>query len=425
VFLFCGLILAVFISVNRHKDSLPEDSRILWNKTVTQYIKNDLWLDAGNMYDGANALMVPLHAAFIFEYKSGQREFSEHFTDFMKNDASTFLTTDDDIDLSREHYLYLASRFIALAASNKHYDLIPEGLPVRLKEEIAILWNKKPVRWCDGLIFGGGIRERLDWKLAREATPVSYCLAITDQEVFLFAIAADIRIYEKQAKLPEDPLLDEILGYSRRTIEKYASYTDNGGWLFQPGIWRDHPDYVYAGNGSINSNLKPIPKDNIAEDSSHSHRWPIWLVSLIQASEPNSKDFVFYKELKGKLEKQFFDKVVAPPTEQFRCYRVNNYMDGYNGIYRYNYATAGESNGYGPYELSGILVDGWWGLFGTKKTHDLYANIAKCFPLDEIVVKVYVGPNTNRVRNEYVRWPDFFQNGFGELNVKLVSKMTI
>jgi len=76
--------MAVLILANRHKDSLPEDSRILWNKTVTQYIKNDFWLDAGNMYDGANALMVPLHAAFIFGYKSGQREFSQQFTAFMK-----------------------------------------------------------------------------------------------------------------------------------------------------------------------------------------------------------------------------------------------------------------------------------------------------------------------------------------------------
>jgi len=100
-------------------------------------------------------------------------------------------------------------------------------------------------------------------------------------------------------------------------------------------------------------------------------------------------------------------------------------MDGNNGVYRYGYPTQGNNNGYGPYELSGTLIGGWWGLFGTERNNEVYRNMAKCFPLAKNVLRVYVGPNTTRPRNELVKWPNFFQNGFAQLNVNLASRIRL
>jgi len=443
IFFLCSISLAIFLAwvfyynqevgvVGFIKDDnnsadrkLSADMKLLWGKTISQYIKNNLWEEAGDMYDSSNSLMVPLHAAFYLDYDIGRAEFSKQFSEFVKNDNISFLTSNDDIDLSREHYLYLGTRFMALAAQSGEYGLIPKELPEKLKKEVIILWKQKPARWYNDLIFTGGAKERLIWKLDRDNTPVSYCRAMIDHEMFLFAMAADIRIYENETKAIQDSTITEIIHYAYESIKKYVFYTENNGWLFQPGIWRDHPDYKYAGNSQISQDVEIRLVDNIAEDSSHSHRWPVWLISFIEASSGDKARHDYYSALRKKLENQFFEKVLVPPTEDFTCYRVNNYMDGYNGIYRFGYSTAGENSGYGPYQLSGILIDGWWGMFGTERVNIIYRDIANCFPLSKNIIDTYVGPNTNRTRNEYVEWPNYFQNGFGEINVNLVSKIKI
>ena len=54
-----------------------------------------------------------------------------------------------------------------------------------------------------------------------------------------------------------------------------------------------------------------------------------------------------------------------------------------------------------------------------------YEKIRKTFPLGEKALETYVGPNTTRERNEYVSWPNYFENGFAELICLLASKLNI
>ena len=104
-------------------------------------------------------------------------------------------------------------------------------------------------------------------------------------------------------------------------------------------------------------------------------------------------------------------------------YRTTNYMDGRNGLYRYNYTTQ-QDTAYLPYQLSGTITLGWWSFLGGEMS-ELYKNIYETFPLDENALKTYVGPNTTRERNKYVAWPAYFENGFAELNCLLASKLKI
>jgi len=115
----------------------------------------------------------------------------------------------------------------------------------------------------------------------------------------------------------------------------------------------------------------------------------------------------------------FFHDVLHRPEETFPAYRVTNFMDGRNGVYRWQYATTGPGNGCGPFQLSGILLAGWWAMLPTERALEMSNDMAGRFPLSDDVVKTYTGPNTARDRHPLVKWPEYFQNGFGELNVRL------
>ena len=357
-----SLIIFSFLpstGVNK-KDEFPLNDPPFWSRLVSQYLKDDLW-ENGEAYDAANVLMIPMFYSFYSEDDEKINEFSAHFGRFLNSNCSGFLDIDHSEELNRLQYLYLMSRFFAMASQNQKEYLIPQGLPEYVRNEIAILWSEKPAKWYGGMIFDGGVVDRLNWKLSQDETEKKYYKAIADHELFLFAIAADIRIYDIYLNRDNDPLITEILDYSYRTMKQYGKHIENDGWTFQPGIWSDHGDYLYAGNYEINENMQPLPVDGIAEDSSHSHRWPVWLMSLADASCSDNERYNYYLDLRDKLENQFFNKVVVLPNDDFSCYRMNNFMDGNNGVYRYGYATQGANNGYGPYELSGTLIAGWWG----------------------------------------------------------------
>jgi hypothetical protein len=100
-------------------------------------------------------------------------------------------------------------------------------------------------------------------------------------------------------------------------------------------------------------------------------------------------------------------------------------MDGWNGVYRWGYVTQGENNGYGPYELSGMFLYGWWSLLGSERVADVHAAQVSRFPLPDHVLDVYVGPNTTRTRHPLMRHPQFFTNGFAQLIMTLAAKLPV
>ena len=103
--------------------------------------------------------------------------------------------------------------------------------------------------------------------------------------------------------------------------------------------------------------------------------------------------------------------------------RMNNYMDGWNGLYRWGYATTGEDSGYRSFELSGSLLTIWWGMLNDPRVTVAYCELAQNFPLPNEAVTLYVGPNTTRERHPLVTWPGYFANGFAELNARLMCKL--
>jgi hypothetical protein len=361
--------------------------------------------------------MVPLHAAFALHNSEWQDQFVDHFRRFLlSNPPDTFSVRDE---LSWLQYEYVASQFVVLSVRSDRK--IQDALPDLLGRQIQAIWSERPAWQWDRPPFRGGMKERLAWKLAAENVGKSYYTAIIDHEQYVFAIAADLVTYERITGTHHSwsSSLGDILNVARKVYEQRVRWESDGGWLFQPGVWTDHPEYLFAGQPTKTPGMHPIPLSDVAEDVSHSFRRPLWIQSLLQAAR-NSAEATYYSKLLGGLEHQFYVHVLIPPTGDFPAYRTTNWMDGRNGVYRWNYQTGNPNWGYGPYELSGSFAWGWWAFLNSPRIRAAYAAEAVRFPLPMNVLAVYE-PNTSvaSLQSRAARQREDFR----ELIVRLASKL--
>jgi hypothetical protein len=373
----------------------PDEIHRLWATEVTPKLSRLPKSDNDAYYYG-ELLMVPLHAAFYLKDAGWQREFSEHFAKLVA-DPSVL----PSVMLDRTQYLYLATEFVRLARESDQLDLIPQGLPELLYNETDAAWRTKPA-WMWARPAFHGARERVLWKLNTHNVPYGYYRLMFDDDMFLFAMAADLKDYTRGVALPDwAPTLNDILAVSYRVFKQEVAWHSDGGWIFQPGVFADHAEYKYAGNAEVRPDLKPKPVPGISLDTSHTLRYPLWMESQIQAYPEGSEQRAYYERMKDGLNFQFFNKALVPPDSHSPCYRVNNFFDGSNGVYRYNYANVGQGKGYGPYQLSVALLVGWWPLLKTSQSRELYQNLAKSFPWPHECIDLYLGPTNQHKEDRF------------------------
>jgi hypothetical protein len=391
----------------------------LWNATISPYLSGELWQQR-DAYDAGFHLMVPLHAAFRMRQEKWQREFAGHAQRLVQNRHEL-----PKGQLDRLQYLYVWSRFVVLAAQSNQEHLIPPLLIDVLYKEIYRAWQVEPAWQWAREPFAGGIRERLQWKLQTQRVDRSYYRAIIDEELFVMAIAADLRAYERLTgrRHSTSPVIIDILIAAYKAFRQESSFPKDGGWIWQVGVWSQHPDYAYAGRKRIVPGMEPSSVPGIAMDSSHSTRFPLWLTSLACAYDSSTPERRFYEYTRARLNKQFLSKVLVRPTVQFPAYRTTNFMDGSNGVYRWNYKTGGGNDGYDAYELSGTLCVGWWCFLGSKEAYSIYKDQSHSFPLSATVISTYIGPNTTRARHPLVTLPAQYYNGFSELLTRLAGRL--
>ena len=397
---------------------ITDTERKLWNNTMHHYVSNNLW-STTNSYDAGHHVMLPMHVA----YWSNEESWIEDIRHLMHDSVVALVEYNGEPPLETLdwiHYAYLMSRYITLEPLCEE---LKETIAFLLAEQISQLWLEKPAWMWDREPFSC-MRERIDWKLGTKETEYSYYRAILDVDIYVMAIAADLLNYEHSHKFilhEYTSTLEEILVYANRVLIDRIVYVNDEAWLFQPGLWADHRDYAYAGLSDKEGGATQIPVAQIAEDSSHSHRLPLWLSSLRDAYADYEDEYRYYSSLLDGLAHQVLDKVLKAPTKEFNGIRMTNYMDGSNGLYRWQYATA-NGDGYGPYELSLTFLLGWWSFTNNSSIKSLYLQMATCFPLTDDVKTTYIGPNTTRVRDAYVTLPDSLDNGLYELICRLAAK---
>lgn len=463
VLIFAAFLIFVnFVSAQSTPTTVPQEVDSLWKRNVEPWLSLHLW--KLKPYDAGHFLMVPLHAAFYYDNEEWINQFAQHFDSLTINyDEIT------ESHLHRLQYFYLVSRFLVLAQSNGYQNIIPKSLFEITELVLEQIWWQKPA-WQWAQTDFETLRQRAIWKLSSDTTfsihigddyrdnklkindltfnrtlvdtfntqidsafwynfeksnkqfykeniaGKTYQRLIIDEDLFCFAIAADLINYRENSGQNILYFLRDIRNLTYWIMQERITRQANGGWLFQQGIYWNHPDYVYAGHQQTSDGLQPLPVFNLGQDILHFHRFPLWLQSFQQSWNECLPEYSYYQNLRETLVTQIFDKVLIPPTDTLQMYIANNYVCGTNGLYRWNYKSLDKNTGYEPYQGTHAIYLGWYSFLPTPKMKDVYASILPYFPLSQELQEQFMFTQQGK-QNKVVNM------GFYELIARLIVKM--
>ncbi len=417
-------------SADVDKVALPERTitqreREEFKAEMTPLLKSNSW-EGTSAYAVGHVLMVPLHAAFQLRDEEWMAQFKDHFDRFASEGYDSNWTQPWPIAWrqGRIQYLYLYSRYLVLAAQNGQASKVNLRIPEILSDTLDWIWNDEEAVQYVRKPFPN-LRERVLWKLDNPNPDKLYYRALLDDERFIMAIAGDLKRYSQLTgtKLPAAKAIDDVLEIAYRCYRQYGEFLSDDRWLIQPGAWTDHPDYAYAGQREKVPGMSKMPRFGISEDISHSHRTALWLSSMGAAFPATSEQGKFFRKARAGLEKQFVEKALVKPSAEFPGWRTTNYLDGWNGVYRYAYKSlGGGETGYGPYQVSDTLFLGWWTFLGSQRMRRYYADMASRYPLPAELFRTYFGYATDEVIGKQISNPTRYNQQKG-LITSLASKI--
>ena len=202
--------------------------------------------------------------------------------------------------------------------------------------------------------------------------------------------------HRKNLNLSSNNIIDIISQYSYMFINKSILWNKlkDGSFLWQPGYLKELPEYKYAGkidgkyqviptaikckNSTTNDpdcNLQEAIVDGIGMDVSHYlAKWPVFYEAMKDASDIGSSMYNYYNEISKNNASQIKNSVAHLINEK---YAMTNYMDGTNGVYRWNYAQRGKDWGYNSYSFSHVFSYSSIGFSDSKFIDSIYINILK------------------------------------------------
>ena len=370
-----GLLFMFLFSNLMSQDIFTESyADSLWNITVKPYLEEPLWKTTTS-YNAGHFLMLPMYVAFENNNTEWKKDFANHFKRYVDSGSNDMGKT----LLYKIQYYYLASEYINLCHQNQEDSLIPERLYEIIYTEIHNTWLKDRIwNWRHPdykKTSFRNMRSKVIWKLYNQSiSERTYQTAILDEEFFTIAIAANLKKYLKNKDNTSDGLLDDMVQIGYEAYTKRVEFNSYGGWTIQPGYWSNYYDFLYAGNTIVKDTLLKSPINTIAEDFSHSMRYPCWINSMMNAYDSASNEYNYFTKLKIGLVTQLFTKIIVAPSDLYPEYQATNYMDGNNGVYRFQYN--GRKGGIGPFQLSGALQMGWYSFLDSKRINAITEHIA-------------------------------------------------
>ncbi|UAA39642.1 hypothetical protein KIH87_04600 [Paraneptunicella aestuarii] len=396
------------------KNPAVEAIEQLWPTTVGDYLEQDLWSPI-NIYDAGVVLMLPLEYAFHIDNNASLQI---QFHDFFERYLAEFDTGLDTNDLSRFQFYYVLARYLAYT-QDSGWNSVQQELYSKLLADFNFVWLEEDTAQAGN---AGTRVEIIQQKLNNigNASP-KYTRATIDLELFGFAIAGELAAMQRKDGQTLHVAVQEMLQLAYANFQQEVAYTSNG-WLYQPGQWDDYVDYLYAGNTELSENLEPSPVPGIATDSSHSHRMPLWLLSLAKGFPEGSEEREYFEGLSEGFESQFMSVVYVPSSAEFSGPRMTNFMDGNNGIYRYRFHNNPELKlGYEPYNLSGTLLTGFYPFMYNTQLRQEYADLT--FPLSDTTLQLYLGLGGTPDVERAFQLPDYYAEGYAQVYSLIASLM--
>lgn len=414
---FRSLALVLMIGVvivGTHRTETEARIDDLWAETAGELLREPIWLPELS-YDAANALMLPLHYSFSDAGTAGYRSQFRAVMDRYLNETTLLF---DENTLRVSQFSYLISQYLVLAKERGYWSKTEERLYKRLLTLVEFFWFYR-IRYDVTFQYKfAGLAQRVSWKARSESTTPPHNRAVVDEEWFMMAIAGDLIAIGMAADFDKQKMLTKIAEDSCDAVRKAGRFYEDGAWRFQPGVWSTHPDFLYAGNDSVAPGLQKRIVADIGLDTGHAHRFPLWLRSLARGPSDSKCHELYVKALDG-FRKQFVDRVLVKSSSGLPL--LENFLDGSNGVYRYGYATLGESQGYGPNEMSGSLVNGWYAFLGGKELQEAFQSLETRIVSKEAIPEEYKGPLSSRERHPFFSQDNYWKNGFAELHVVLAK----
>jgi hypothetical protein len=218
------------------------------------------------------------------------------------------------------------------------------------------------------------------------ASAQSYKAAINAKELLVLMTACDL-LPSARAFGHSLDVLDQMCTQGKQLLKIGMSSSGPGPWIWQPGKMTDHDDFKYAGNARIATILKERKVPGISLDSSHFYaKWPLFFLSARNASKEDEKE-LFQNAIAGLIA-NLFEKVVSKNEEEC-VVRYANYIDGTNGVYRWNWQWKGPTYGHSEYGLSYTPFISSLALLNSDKITEHYREISACYPYSAEEKKKY------------------------------------
>jgi hypothetical protein len=324
------------------------------------------------VYHFVHSSFVPL----IYSYDVKDTIIMNFFTNYFSMEKLKFVTENEFINpMEKTQYMYLNLEYIRrninteklIVQRNKDVlKLIEKTLLREWKKDKGQIWSDEPFNYI-------GRKSRVASILLNKIPSQpgkSYFSAITDFELFCLIAGCSLAANQLKNKAEINPEIEEFIVYMMQILKTQCKIYKDGRWLLQPGVWKDFSDYLYAGNTIPKENLTIAKIDTISWDASHSARWPIFIHTLKSLFKSNSTENKLLSDFQKGLADQFMNKVVHQ-TESIP--RFNNFMDGWNGIYRYNYSTM--KQGYAPFTCNKHIFLSWWKILDDERVNKLYRDV--------------------------------------------------
>lgn len=357
-------------------------ARAQYDDAVVALLHERLWTKR-DAYDAAHILMTPMHSAYAQGNKPVIAAIRHFVAGYLKDDERPDLGL-----LTQLQFSYLVSQFVVLETDGGSCGKTARSAATHLQREVvralaspAWQWTRQPF----ATMFA-----RIRWKLEQKTARPSYLKAIIDEELFALAIAADLSQVLPVCNVDVSPAVTKAVDLGYEVLSREGEFRE-GGWVFQPGVWTDHPDYRHAGNARLAPDLPEEPVKGIGWDSSHSARWPLWLESFRCSATSGSETRARIEAITEGMQNQLLSKVILHSTRSFHGIRLRNFMTGENGVYRYGYGTVGPGGGYGPFGLSFTFNLGWWSFLG-EALAPYYEDQLEKLPFSDQVMTLYTQP---------------------------------
>ncbi len=383
----------VFISIYSSGCNKLEDEGLVneydympdYKRVVKAFLLKEAFDDPKYLSSIPEIVMIPQEFAFgknDVEIKQDLSVFYNSMT-LSLNDIKTMRVKNHG--LSRLSLIKAVSHYLRLIKENGQAS---SGLEQKLLaftlSEIEYFYNLSNPGWPP--LINGNVRERIIWGLENwNDVPKglnNYAFSINDDIWRLAEANANMFVYLEKSKQFIPNYIKELRELSYQFVNE-GGVTSRLGYVFQPGSISDHPDNLYAGHEKIFSNIEHKEVEGLGWDTSHFSMFPSMIYSLKKSFEKDEIKFNYLSACSQEISNMFYGEIVE---EIGGSTYTKNYMDGTNGVYRYDEKT---TDGYLPYELSGTILFGHWLYMNTKENYVFFNNLFNSFPLKHETIKTY------------------------------------